>query len=439
LHAALLLDDGDAALLAWRSYYLLHLARGGPLPSADDTLGRVLSGWAGPRAAPSDRAAAVVALAASGQLDAALILAADPRAEPSAAPTDGPAAEVIAYARFARSVRALADDYYRATAFGDGDADAFRDRMRAEAAALWGQLSWPGSAPPFDDDAFIAEAGRRFGVEINLGRTAGYFDLHMGHRVVDEPRVIEQYGHRAELRFMALDGMLSNGFQSWAWDGRQAHGGWANDSTIVQVRPGYASGPLRAWRALTDSVEVEQVRTRHARDSVADLQRARQNPHAYLPGLEARMYQQAVVALRDSLAGSGLTGDALRDAFLAEYDRARVESSIFAHEGRHAIDRRLDRDFETWELEYRAKLSEVAFAPRPRLALRGGILNASTGDDTPHGRANLKVMEELVRWMRAHAGEIEGFDASAPVLPQLSLLDDGQLRRAFRSFDPMAR
>jgi hypothetical protein len=71
--------------------------------------------------------------------------------------------------------------------------------------------------------------------------------------------------------------------------------------------------------------------------------------------------------------------------------------------------------------------------------LRGGILNASTGDDTPHGRANLKVMEELVRWMRAHAGEIEGFDASAPVLPQLSLLDDGQLRRAFRSFDPMAR
>jgi hypothetical protein len=48
-------------------------------------------------------------------------------------------------------------------------------------------------------------------------------------------------------------------------------------------------------------------------------------------------------------------------------------------------------------------------------------------------------MEELVRWMRAHAGEIEGFDASAPVLPQLSLLDDGQLRRAFRSFDPMAR
>jgi hypothetical protein len=45
----------------------------------------------------------------------------------------------------------------------------------------------------------------------------------------------------------------------------------------------------------------------------------------------------------------------------------------------------------------------------------------------------------LIRWMRAHGSEIRGFDAMVPVLPQLPLLTDAQLRRAFRSMDPLAR
>ncbi len=57
---------------------------------------------------------------------------------------------------------------------------------------------------------------------------------------------------------------------------------------------------------------------------------------------------------------------------------------------------------------------------------------------TPHGRANLKVIRGLVAWMEAHGEEIPGLDPEEPLLPQLDLLTDEQIRAAIRSMDPMA-
>ena len=121
---------------------------------------------------------------------------------------------------------------------------------------------------------------------------------------------------------------------------------------------------------------------------------------------------------------------------MAEFERAGQESSVFAHEGRHAIDKRAGQ-FSSRSLEFTAKLSEVAFAPQPRLAL-GAIVNANIGDDTPHGRANLKSMKGLVAWMEQHKTEIAGLDLKRPLLPQFDRLTDEQIRQAFRSMDPLA-
>jgi hypothetical protein len=41
--------------------------------------------------------------------------------------------------------------------------------------------------------------------------------------------------------------------------------------------------------------------------------------------------------------------------------------------------------------------------------------------------------------MTSQAGEIAGLDRAAPLLPQLPLLTDAQLRAAFSSLDPFAR
>jgi hypothetical protein len=88
------------------------------------------------------------------------------------------------------------------------------------------------------------------------------------------------------------------------------------------------------------------------------------------------------------------------------------------------------------ELEYRAKLSQVAFAPLPRLAF-DGIMSPNVGDDTPHGIANRWMLEGIERWMRRHAAELP-IDPSAPLLPQLPRLSDASLRAAAAALDPLA-
>lgn len=425
---ALLAGDGRAALEGWRSYFRITPAAkpGSVLVKPSTELSSLLPRWKNARSAETPRV--VAALAASSFFDEA-VLATPP------ANAAGPERETMAYARFAWRARRITDEYYRLTALGSGDPDAWQTRLLGEAAALWRELRLDGKTE-FSPEAFSKEVDARFGALINLGETAGYRDLHMGHRVVDEAREVTQYGHTAKVRFVALDSMVSNGFQSWAWDGRAQHGGWASEDLIVQVRPAYADGPLDAWREINDPDERAERARRVSNDSAGDEARAAANPTAYLPGLAARLRTQGMERLLSRERARGLGGESLRIAFLAAYERADVESTIFAHEGRHAIDKSLVESFTPVELEFRAKISQVVYAPEPRLAL-GGIFDANIGDSSPHGQANELLMKGLVAWMRAHSAEIAGLDASLPLLPQFDRLTDEQLREAFASLDPL--
>lgn len=426
-----LLHDGPAVLEGWRSYYLISTgdtARG-PLAEPRRALSALLPAWRGEAA---QRTALVHALADSRFFDAAAALA----LETGAGAADPRTAEIVAYAEFLHDAERLTDEYYRQTALGRREHRAWRRALNGLGRALWPRLAWAGAPPDYSEERAREELDRRFGAVAIAGETAGYEDMHLGHRVVDEQRTVSQYGHQAAVRFVSLDAMASNGFQSWAWDGRAAHGGWGGSTQIVQVRPGYVDDPRQAWTAVTDTAAMRRDAAELARDSAADAERARTAPLAYFPSVLARMDRDDRRALLDSLRGAGLAGGALEAAFKRAYGDAIQESSIFAHEGRHAIDQTLGR-FSAEEQEYRAKLSQVVFAPRPRLALHG-TMSANVGDRTPHGRANERVLRGILAWMQAHAGEIAGVDPAAPLLPQLPRLSDAQLRVAFSSLDPLA-
>jgi hypothetical protein len=188
---------------------------------------------------------------------------------------------------------------------------------------------------------------------------------------------------------------------------------------------------------MADTAETRRAAAQIAADSVADLVRARTTPAAYFPSVAARLERDGRRVLLDSLRRAGHTGADLEATFERAIGDATVESSIFAHEGRHAIDAALGVKGAP-ELEYRAKLSQVDFAPLPRLAF-SSIMSPEAGDATPHGIANLRVLKGLLAWVESHAAEIRGLDQSAPLLPQLPLLDDAQLRAAAGSMDPLAR
>lgn len=390
LDAALLTGDTATAMQAWRWYY-------GNAPAAVPDLGKAL---------------------ADAKLFTEAVLAGNQ--------------EVVAYERALRTIHDIAEEHYRTVAIGERDDKAFQ-----KALDVVGRSLWTGNST-YSQKALAAELDRRYGAIINLGKTAGVLDLHYGHRIIDEQREVSQYGKRGTLRFIAMDGIVSNGYSSWRSDGGSGDGGWSDNGVIYQVRPMYADGPVRVWLRTADP-ELRAKRDKEIADETKrDSERAAAQPIRYFPGLAMRLDRQYADGVLAELKAQGLEGDALRDAFLARVNKDVFDSSIWAHEGRHAIDMK-DGIKSSPELEFRAKLSEVALGPAPRKALTGGIISGDIGTDTPHGKANKRIAEGLVAWMKGHAGEIPRLDASAPLLPQLDKLTDEQLKAAFRSMDPLAQ
>ena len=164
--------------------------------------------------------------------------------------------------------------------------------------------------------------------------------------------------------------------------------------------------------------------------------------HERFEGLVGGLLTTALVGMNER---SGAASDpssvfdlaaALREAFIATVARDTLETSIWAHEGRHAIDQQVFKIKDSPELEYRAKLSEIALAKTPRLS--GSILSP-IGGPTAHGLANKRVLEGLIAWMTRHAADIPGFDPGTPAALQLDKLTPAQLRAAAQSLDPIAK
>lgn len=424
--AGVIAGDGAAAARGVRSYYLVDI--GGPamrsdVPAAVAELARELPGWRRD-ASRTERHRLAALFARARLIDAAALVA--PNGD-----------EVVAYEGFCRRIEREADEYYRRSLLGQSSPDELTRLYIRAAHDLWPHLSWPGAPPRFFPAASDRELARRFGAVFQLGITGGYYDMHVGHVVGVEHRTVEQYGHRAAVNFLLLDGMVTNGLQSWAWDDAGAHGGWQRGDTVVQVRPVFVEHAVALWESAEPERREHEARS-IALDSALDWEAAAADSIAYLPGVAARLRRDGRDALIDSLRRAGVPDSSLADTFVRIVSRLFRESSIVAHEGRHAIDDQLARTFTPAEREFRAKLSEVAFSDRPKLVM-SSIIHPNIGDATPHGQANARVMLGLLHWMRGHVRDIQGLDASRPLLPQLPLLTGVQLRAAFRSMDPLAQ
>jgi hypothetical protein len=401
---ALRAGDAAAALEGINAYYRVSPFAGAPrtIAAAHADVTRILTSW---RGTPEERAALARALGGIRFVDEVLLVT-----------NEG---EVAAYARALRRVDQATIAYYRAIANGKEDDDVLRDAVERELPAQ-------------------PELAKRYGTVVLIGRTNDHVDLHLGHIVDERDMRVEQYGHKATLRFVALDSMVSNGYSEWAHDGRSGDGGWGTAKEIVQVRPRYADGALREWRLVNDPIVRAEDERKIAEETARDLERAREKEIRLFPGLALRLRRQYLDSVAADLRAKGLEATALRDAFLARVTAEHFASSIELHEGRHAIDAAERRKGKVWELEYRAKLAEIALAPAPREAL-GSVLDFEIGGDSTHGKANEKLAQGLVAWMRANRPSIAGLDPARALLPQIDRLSDEQIRTAVRSLDLLAR
>ncbi len=448
LSAALLTGDGHATLTAWHDYFGAGGAdlRHEPLASEDKALSSLLPTWNGRSRRAADRQSIALAFVRSGFVDEAAFIARCEAPDSSKSTLDRTLRDIGAYAEFVRGARAASDSHYRSEALGAANWKRYRARFDTLGATLFRQLSWPnaspGDPPRYSLESLAREILSRFGGEAKLSWTDRHYGLVLAHRVVDERRVVREYGRERSVRYVVLDRVVSNGFSNWITDGASATGGWVDTDTMIAVfRTGLVRGPAGLWSTISDDTLWAQTLRSIARDSADDARRA-SSVTTFAPSVRTRMMRDGAIALRDSLRGRGLTGDTLARAFVSEVARG-MEEVNFLHEGRHILDRG-DRSLKSSDGEYRAKLSEVALSSRPWISFEfSGILQPNIGDSTAHGTANARIAREISAWIGAHAAEVRGSNRHGPSaefgsMLNLPLLTQDQLRRAFASLDPWA-
>jgi len=155
---------------------------------------------------------------------------------------------------------------------------------------------------------------------------------------------------------------------------------------VYQVRPLYSGAPYSAWVKYTDPAARAEEDREIADESRRDDERIKSDPNLMPRGTAMRLRRQYVEQVMRALDRRGVEGEARREAFVEHMTTDTFESSIWAHEGRHAIDKKYRYASRGEDLEFRAKLSEVALAPAPREAIESIAFTGSA--NTPHGAAN---------------------------------------------------
>lgn len=397
LQLALLRSDSPAALKAWKDYFWLigtDVPQG--LAPAYPAAAPVFEAGLDPAAGAAPRLRLVDMLVRAGFAQAAERFARASGLDRTAAadPLWGKAA---AYFDARRTLEAAVLESNRRVARGGpaADLEALLDSALARLMA--------GARETGDRKSALLRA---YSVYARAGDTDGYDSIHFGHAVERGRWPVEQYGHRAQATFLALDNMAANGFSSWLWDGSAATGGWAEEGpVIVQIRPEYTSSPFTAWALFSGGPARTQLLDELKREEAADSAALAGAEIAYLPGLASRLRLQVADQVGRRARATLPPGGDLRRAFLAEYWRASFQQSMLVHEGRHAIDKTLVRGLARLDdsnLEYRAKLSELALGDYPRLALFN-INSQEIGSGSAHGTANAQILEAYVEWMRGHS------------------------------------
>lgn len=277
----------------------------------------------------------------------------------------------------------------------------------------------------------------KFGARYALGKTNGYPAFYGGHAVQDQTKSVDQYGKTGTIRFISLDAIVSNDYTGW-YRKRLRVGGWARKNLFVQLRPAYAKTGITEWSILTDRVAQKKFLDKMNKRLLEDEALARKNPYAYLSGTRDKIMYQEIKRIRQEVVKQHGENKGLQLHFIAYMKRLIQNASIFTHEGRHVIDKNLSESFRPTDLEYRAKLSEIALCPYPKYMLVRQVLGHNIGAKSPHGQANLKVVKNLVQWVEKNQTIIQGFDQQIPTLMQLDLLTNAQLKTAIQSFDPLA-
>jgi tetratricopeptide (TPR) repeat protein len=278
---------------------------------------------------------------------------------------------------------------------------------------------------------FNRKIENKFKVIIKYGHANKIFNCHFGYVISDTLENVSQWGKEGKLRIIVLNNMVTNGFSAWYWNYLAQDGGWTssdpNQANIVTVvmDPKYCATTNR-WKDATNKEKRKGIIDDNKMD--ANL--------INKPCLEVfyssfLRYQFQFKAIDEAIErGKTKYGSEDEIQFYVNdliFDHYYTTTTLI-HEGQHALDN-LYFKFEQWELEYRAKLSEIVYGNMTFLSL-SDILGQDIGnEDLPHGKANTRIFKEIVKTINKNREKYSGINTDKNILMQLINLDSREIAR----------
>lgn len=439
LGISLLLEDGNTALKAWLSYYRFSDINSvyAYLKEPAKTLQRTLTKWNQETIHNDDKVAMVNALAQSRFYTYARIMAMKFGNSNDIIRNNTQLQHIIAYSKHLEELTAYTDEYYRKMTLEEGDTDTYIDHIVSKSETMYTTLlSTEKVKDTFSMQNYRRLIRSKYGTVSILGRTSSspIMGLVMGQIVNERIRKVEQYGHSADFNFTELDMMVSNGYPSWYWEDRGA-GGFAIQGGFLRVKKMFKFLGISAWENVTDSVKRRKAEKKICKTLFESTLNSDKN--TVLAGLATKLELDALDQLYNQLTKEGYKGVSLQLKFIEHYDLYRDNATMFAHEGRHSLDRVVLQEkysaLGTATIEYRARLSQIVFSESPKLELANMVAGTGT---TGSGMANTMIVEVAEKWIKANTPQITGYDKNKLPIAQLYLLTNDQIKSIYRNVDP---
>ena len=264
-----------------------------------------------------------------------------------------------------------------------------------------------------------------FHVMIIYGYTDGFSDCHFGYVTMDTPREISQWGKTGKLRMVILKNMVTNGFSAWYWNYQAQNGGWTSSGGKAQANkfavvldPKYGAA-LHRWEMAADKLKRDKKIAEDIEKSKGLIDRPPLD--VFYSSLIDR--QLMLKALDEALLPTkDCSPEEQKAAFINMLFNHYCKTSTVIHEGQHALDA-MNYHFKQWELEYRAKLSEIKYGEMPLLSL-SDILNPDIGNmKLSHGRADTRIFADIAAYIRENKGKYPSINTDKNIMMQLDSLD----------------
>jgi len=345
---------------------------------------------------------------------------------------------IVAYANFRKAFEKAVNTHYSEILIDNENDKQFKLQLDSCAQYLWSKIA-ACKGKPYDYNSLIDVAGRTFGMNSFCKEKGPYHVYILGEAIYHANNNVEQYGYQAPYNYYLVDHIVGTNVRGFYYDYFE-WGGWSENDLAMENRKIILEGAISNWNKIAHktTAQIDSIVNRLA---LHDDSLIHNTELADLPGLRTRFELKALCYVRDSIQKAGCTATELRKKVISQIRLNDFLSSTLAHEGRHIIDTKNGlAGSDHVQTEFTANLSSIVFAPVPEMSLsRVFIYDPESKDPTGHRKADSRIVQGFLKWMKEHQSEIHGFDASRPVLSQADKLNNAQIIAICKGMDPLAQ